>query len=113
MLELKFEPKEVNLRQLDTELKTALPGIYAGLSRDSQGFRLHINDQATPEDLNIAEAIFLAHIPLESDNQREQRFRNARIQALEILKAMNDQRMTLLDVERYLHAIKVLLIDGD
>ena len=51
----------IHLPLLDEELRSALAGVYKGMSTDSQGVRVFLDDGATSNDETTARTVTLAH----------------------------------------------------
>jgi hypothetical protein len=96
MKDIVVDRRDVNIRALDGELRAALGETVAGISVGRQGVIVHLEDDATAEDVTTATRIVVQHDPavLTADQQAE-----ADEQAA--LDAARSENTTALDVDSY------------
>jgi hypothetical protein len=84
MQELTFAPQIVNFTALNADLRAALGSAFVGVSAGPYGIRVHLADDATPEQIAQAKNIVLTHDPTrltpeqQADQQRAQQLEQAR-----------------------------------
>lgn len=112
-MELTFQRKPINVRQLETEMRGTFSTKYTGLSTDGENIRFFF-DELTGEDMLIVKAIYDAHVPTETEDQADARRKTAKATLRNLLRQFKrgDVR-SLTDALPYLEALVILVLSDD
>lgn len=114
MQEINVALKPMNIGQLETAIREVFGARYLGMSTDQKRARLFVENDFTSEEIAAVEAIYEAHTPEETDEQAEQRKRNAKRQHRQLLRQFKKADIrTLEDALPFLEAVIKLIAQDD
>ncbi len=112
-MEIIFTRKPVNTRQLEIDLRAVFAERYTGLSSDSENIIFYL-DKPTDEDVQIIRALYEAHTPTETDDERETRKRSNRTALRAFIRNYSRTEIrSLVDLLPYIEALFFLVADED